>query len=243
MKKYDNLHRFQMIILNKLIFRPTARFSDLKIPGLSTDHLAYHVNELLKAKLAQKDRAGSYTLTDAGKEFSNRIDNETARMEVQGKRGVVLRSMKLERGKKMFLVNRRIKQPFYGYVGFHTGKVRYGETVYQTAIREMKEETGMNAKFYLMDIIHYIDYKPSGELLRDIYFYGMGGYDLSGKLIKNNEKEGVINFWATIPELREYKTYPGFWDRMSYWTKARKPNLNKFPKVPFDEQVRVIEEF
>ncbi len=211
------LHPVQMQILNKIIFKPNARFKDLKVPHLTTDHFTYHLKKLLELNLISKNK-NSYNLTEKGKKFVNTMDTELAKEEKFGKRGVLLRYAKpvVQNHKTVlkYLVYKRLKQPFYGYVGFHTGKVRYGESIVDTAFREFKEETGLTIVDYkLQGVYHQLNYKPDGTLLRDVYFYEFFIFKASGKLIKINKEEGVENMWVTKEELKKQKTYPDFWNK------------------------------
>ncbi len=231
-----------MLILRRLLFLPDARFRDLKVEGLTTDHLTYHINTLVKLKYVQKSENKRYSLTDIGKEFSNRMDERSGQLERQGKRGVLIRLTKMKGKSQEFLVMKRLKQPFYGCVGFHTGKIRERETVFRAAKRELKEETNLTAELYFIGVIHFIDYKEDGTFVRDIYFYTFDGYCPKGKLIKNNKDEGVKNYWATIKEIKKEKVFPGFWDDcggISWFKISKEPPKNR--KYLFHESVRVIE--
>jgi ADP-ribose pyrophosphatase YjhB (NUDIX family) len=179
-----------------------------------------------------------------GKEFSNRMDENSAHLERQGKRGVLIRLSRVNKNRHEFLFMKRLKQPFYGCIGFHTGKVREGETIIDAAARELQEETKLSAKLYYIGIIHYVDYKPDGSFIRDIYFHTFDGYHPKGELIVDNKKEGVENFWATMNYIKGKKVFPGFWDKageISWFNISKTPPRNK--KYLFYEKVRVIDEF
>ena len=207
------LHPVQMQILNKLVFVPKAKFSDLKIKSLTTDHFTYHINKLLDLGLIAKEN-GTYVLTEAGKKFVSIMDTERAKHEQFGKRSVLLRAVRERSGKLEYLVYKRLKQPFYGYYGFHTGKVRLGETVVEAAIREFKEETGLDMTHYeLVGVYHQIGYKPDGTLLRDVYLYEFNIFSYTGKLIELNKEEGVENKWLTKERLKGLPVYPDFWNK------------------------------
>ena len=220
------LHPVQMQILNKMIFKPKARFKDLRVKNLTTDHFTYHINKLLDLGLIIK-KDGEYILTEFGKKFVSIMDTERAVHEQFGKRGVLLKAARLKKGSKVFeyLVYKRLKQPFYGYYGFHTGKVRFGETIVDAAFREFKEETGLEIVDYeLIGIYHQIGVRADGTVLRDVYFYEFHIYDFKGKLLEVNKKEGVYNMWLTKNELKKVPTYPDFWNS------KLKLNWTHFPK-------------
>ncbi|MFA5776159.1 MAG: hypothetical protein WC988_01230 [Patescibacteria group bacterium] len=84
------LHPVQAKILNTLLFKTEARFSDLNIEGLTSDHFVFHVNRILALGLVEKNEKGKYSLTMTGKEYANRFDTEKAKVEKQPKVGVLL---------------------------------------------------------------------------------------------------------------------------------------------------------
>ncbi len=238
--KFDNLHPLQMFVLRKMMALPRARFRDLKIAGFTTDHVTYHIQALVKIGLIEKAADNYYVLTDNGKSFVGQIDEHTATLEGQGKRGVLVRLSKREKGKTLYLVNRRLKQPFYHYVGFHTGKIKEGESVHTAAARELKEETGLVAELHLVAVFHWLDYKPDGEFLRDIYFYVFNAFQPKGVLIENNPAEGVENFWVTLKELKTLKTFPGFWQKAML---LQRKSDRQGHTVKFVEKERVVSDY
>lgn len=240
--QYDNLHPLQMVMLNKIMTLPEARFRDLKIVGLSTDHQSYHIKALIKANLLAKATSGKYILTLQGKEYAGRMDEHTGKIETQGKRGVLVRLSKKEGNDTLYLVNKRLKQPFYGYVGFNTGKVKEGEAIYAAAARELREETGFSAELHLVAIKHFLDYKENGDFLRDIYFYVFNAFEPQGELLVAPEGEGLENFWITLDELKKEKTFPGFWEDPEFFGKKTK-RTRKDQAVRFLEKVRVIQDY
>jgi len=188
------LHPVQAGILRVLLFTPQARFSDLNVHGISNDHLAFHVRRLVELELLEKADE-RYQLTHRGKEFANRHDTDLPAMKIerQAKLGVSVGCVRTTNGVREYLIQQRLKQPYYGFHGFVSGKMRWGETVLETAARELEEETGLTAKFTLVGIIHKMDYAPDGGLLEDKFFYIVRGDDAIGTL--RAEFEGGRNFW------------------------------------------------
>lgn len=80
----DSIHPVQLAILKELLFRPSARFSDLNVAGLTSDHFTFHVHHLVSQGLVSK-KGTAYMLTTVGKEYANRIDTENSQIERQGK--------------------------------------------------------------------------------------------------------------------------------------------------------------
>lgn len=63
------------------------------------------------------------------------------------------------KGRREFLCQQRLKQPYYGFWGRLGGKLRWGESFEEAAARELMEETGMTATFTYKTIYHKRDYK------------------------------------------------------------------------------------
>jgi ADP-ribose pyrophosphatase YjhB (NUDIX family) len=198
MKLEIDIHPAQAEILNTLLFHPVAKFSQLNKTGLSTDHFNFHVKRLQDIGLVEKVSAG-YRLTIIGKEFANRLDTDEKKIERQAKLGALLVPVDTSTPQPKYLVQERLKQPFYGFYGFATGKIRWGETILETAARELNEETGLNGDLKLVGIHHKLDYKTTGELLEDKYFYVVRATSLKGKLTE--QFEGGRNYWLTADEI------------------------------------------
>ncbi len=198
MKKTGEIHPIQALILRDLLFKTEAKFSEL---NLSNDHFTFHINQLLSLSLVEKNLNGHYQLTTPGKEFANRMDTEKVVMEKQAKIGVLLVCIRKRGGKVEFLIHQRLKQPYFGFYGFHTGKIRWGETIEEAASRELQEETGFTAKVTLVGIKHKMDYSKDNNLLEDKYFYTFRCTICKGVLQENFE--GGRNLWLTKDEIRK----------------------------------------
>lgn len=196
------IHEFQISILRELLFKPQARFRDLNKVDITNDHFTFHINHLLKEGLVQKV-GGRYSLTDEGKEFANRMDTDALKLERQGKLGIALHAVRKNKGVTEYLVHRRLKEPFYGWYGSHSGKIRWGEHPIDCAKREFLEETGLTGKFTHKGIVHYHHYHKDGRLLEDKYFWVFKVDNLKGTL-KEKVPEGE-NIWMTEKEYRKLK--------------------------------------
>ncbi len=191
------LHPAHVAILHVLLFRPAARFAQLqKASELSSDHFNFYLKQLVDEVFVAKNKDGAYHLTVKGKEFANRFDTEERKVERQPKVAVCL-IIRREDGKQ--IVQQRLKQPYYGYWGRPTGKIRWGETILQAAARELTEETGLMADLAFEQVYHKLDYnKETGELLEDKIFFVISGTNPQGDLVENFE--GGRNAWMTRDE-------------------------------------------
>jgi len=195
------IHPIQVGILRVLLFRPEARFSELNTAKIPNDHFTFHLKTLLDSGLIKKGEDGLYTLTESGKEFANRFDTEASMpvIERQAKIGALVVCVDDSGPERKYLVQKRLKQPFYGFYGFVTGKIKWGETVEEAAIRELDEETGLSADLKLLAVKHKMDYTPEGKILEDKYFFAFLAEHPKGELIYSFE--GGENGWFTEEEI------------------------------------------
>jgi len=191
-------HDAQMAILRHLLLSPGAGFAELqKNTDLTSDHFNFHIKKLVDVGYVEKKDNGHYVLTRAGKEYANRMDTDDKVIEKQPKLSVVL---VIERADGKVLQQERLKQPYYGFWGFATGKIRWSETVLEAAARELMEETGLEADLREAGVFHKMDYdKETGEFLEDKYFMIVHGTNPRGELIEDDE--GHHNEWLSLEEV------------------------------------------
>jgi len=207
MSQNIEIHPIQAAALRVLMFKPIATFTELNTSKVSTDQFNFHLKQILKQSLVRKNQ-GKYELTPKGKEFTNRFDTDTkdVKYERQAKIGVLVAAIKKEKGKEYWLLQQRLKQPFYGYFGRITGKIRWGNTAEETALRELKEETGLTAgKVTFKGVEHKMDYDGEGQLLEEKFFFVYIAENLTGTLI--GEFEGGKNFWFTREEAKKQNEF------------------------------------
>ncbi len=193
-----DIHKAQVSILRELLFHPSANFAKLQKPtGLDSDHFKFHIKRLVELEYVEKTSEGHYTLTQKGKEYAHRLDTDENTIEKQPKLSVALI---VENKEGKFLSQQRLKQPYYGFWGRLTGKVRWGETLLETAERELLEEAGLTADLRVAGFYHKMDYrKNEGSLLEDKLFVIVYGKNPKGALITDDE--GHHNEWLTNEEL------------------------------------------
>lgn len=197
-------HEAQMKILRHLLLSPHAGFAELqKQTGLTSDHANFHIKKLLDEGFIAKNAEDKYVLSRMGKEYANRMDTDDNVIEKQPKISVALI---IENSEGKFLAQQRLKQPYYGFWGRPTGKIRWGETMVEAAARELMEETGLTADLSVAGFYHKMDYdKESGDLLEDKVFVLIYGKNPEGELIVDDE--GHHNEWLSDDELHERGIY------------------------------------
>lgn len=198
------VHPAQAKILLKLLFTKEATFTKLlKGTGLTSDHFSFHINKLTELTLVKKS-INQYQLTPKGKEFVNRFDTQKKVLERQAKIGVLVVCIRKNGETTEYLMQRRLKQPYYGFYGFVSGKISWGETAFETAARELKEETGLTANLMFAGVEHKTDYSQDNEILEDKFFFIFKGTDPVGKLIR--KFKGGKNIWMTYEQILNLDT-------------------------------------
>lgn len=191
------IHETQTKILRELLFHTEAGFAELQKPtGLDSDHFKFHISRLVELGYVAKQVSGKYSLTIKGKEHANKLDTDTHTVEKQPKLSV---GLIIENDKGEFITQQRLKQPYFGFWGRPTGKIRWGETFIEAAARELEEETGLTADLTVAGFYHKTDYKKDGTLLEDKLFCIVYGTNPKGKLIVDDE--GHHNEWMTLEEM------------------------------------------
>lgn len=203
----SNPHATQVSILRHLLFVPEATFAELqKDSDFTSDHFTFHVKKLVESGYIEKTTSG-YRLSVTGKEYANRMDTDENEIEKQPKISVVVVLERDNNGRREFIAQQRLKQPYYGFWGRLGGKIRWGESFEEAAKRELFEETGLTADFTYKMIFHKRDYKKAdGSLLEDKVFVIMYADKYEGELIV--DYEGGHNEWLTQEEfMAKEKTF------------------------------------
>lgn len=196
------IHDAQTSILRELLFVPAAGFAELQKPtNLSSDHFNFHISRLVELELVEKVGRGRYTLSPRGKEYANKLDTDAKTIERQPKVAVLLAVERLKNGRRELVFQERLKNPYFGYWGFPSGKMRWGETILDSAARELLEETGLAADLKILGLYHEHTYlKETNELMEDKMFFVVHCTNVRGELTENFE--GGRNRWLTHDEAR-----------------------------------------
>ena len=193
------LHPVQAKILNTLLFSTESRFTDLNPDAIDSDRFTFHLNRVIALGLVIKNDSGHYSLTPMGKEYANRFDTDKAKIEKQPKIGVLLVCSRNQDKNKEYLIQQRLKQPFFGYHGFPTGKIRIGETLMETAERELYEETGLKASMDLKAVKHKMDYSAEDKILEDKFFFVIHCTNAKGQF--KEQFDGGRNIWLSPKDI------------------------------------------
>lgn len=196
-----NIHDAQTSILRELLFHPSVSFAKLqKNTALSSDHFNFHLQKLIELGLVIKISRGTYALSIKGKEYANKLDTDNNTVERQPKTSVILVVEKQIQGIRHYIFQERLKQPYFGFLGLVSGKVRWGETIVETARRELMEETGLVADCRIAGVYHEIAYQSgTDDQLEDKIFFIVHCINPKGKMV--TRFEGGRNAWMKLDDV------------------------------------------
>ena len=191
------LHQTQNDILKDLLFTPQASYTSLqKNSGHDSDYFKFHITKLVDLGYVDKIQKGLYCLSVTGKEYANKLDTDVGTVERQPKAAVIIVA---QNGDK-FLLQERLKHPYFGFWGYPGGKIRWGETIMAAAARELMEETGLCATLSYKGVYHEIvKHEDTGEIVEDKIFHVVYATNTTGALLV--DFEGGNNAWLTQVEL------------------------------------------
>jgi ADP-ribose pyrophosphatase YjhB (NUDIX family) len=159
----------------------------------------------LETKKIIRKENGHYSLSDLGQKLSAFIEGDTGKKAVFPTFANVL--IIEEDGK--FLVQKRLKEPFFGYWGLISGKINFGLNMEECAKRDITEETGLVAEKSRMIGINQAKTFADGKLKYHHIMFYVRLSELSGELKKTIHKGE--NEWVTIDEFLKRERFPDPW--------------------------------
>ena len=114
------MNPIQEQVLRKLSMLPGSSFAHLR-QGES-NAFSYHLKQMKEAGLVRKEGDG-YVLTDKGREASRLYDTVSGEKELPP----VVAALTVVQHEGKLLVQKRLKEPFFGYHSFPCGRLKVGE--------------------------------------------------------------------------------------------------------------------
>lgn len=106
------------------------------------------------------------------------------------------------------LLAKRGNRNGYGLWSFPGGHVKHGEALRDAALRELAEETGVNAEIVrLLDTIEIVHKDPSGDIEAHFVLSVFLGNWLSGTAVADSDASAVK--WVDGAQVADLKTTPG----------------------------------
>ncbi len=211
-------HSIQLSILKHLLFKPKARFRDLNKSDLTNDHFTFHLKRLIELDLIKKEEI-FYQLTPKGLELAGRLDLKKMEIVRSPKVGVCLFITRINKGKTEILLEERLKDPSKGKAGSHTEKVKFGESIFETTKRCLKEETGLEGEFKYAGAIRVIRIRENYPFV-DVLLNYFKVNNPKGKL-KEQTKESR-NYWVPYKDALKLKnTYESYKEDLKLLTSKK----------------------
>lgn len=138
---YNINHHIQKYILSVLYRRKSARFRDLRKPGVDTNLFAYHLKLLLKNNFVKKLSDG-YSLDEKGLYYVDRISETNMKVRMQPK---IITMLVVQNSDGGILLQKRLKQPYIDLWTLPYGKLHDEDESIKTAVlREALEKVGLD---------------------------------------------------------------------------------------------------
>lgn len=139
------LHKNHVAILKMLRRNTSARFSELmRQTDLTSDSFKFYLRHLVERKYIEKNNNGSYQLTTKGKTFANSLNDEAKEIHKQPKLSIIaIISRTSPSGEREFLLQKRNRHPFFGFWGFISGPIAWGETAQDATLREVEKQANI----------------------------------------------------------------------------------------------------
>ena len=196
MKSEGKLHRAQSAILYTLQYATRARYSELQhAAGMESDVFKFHIRKLAYVGHITKADDGLYELTAEGKAFVSRLDKGTGREIEQPKSSMLM----VVRCGNYVLGHRRDREPFNGFWGIASAPVLRGIPLTESASRELRKQTGVEARFRVAGSYRVIDTNHRSTVLEDKIFAVMVA-DID-RLTQPHEWSGGYSEWMPVDAL------------------------------------------
>ncbi len=174
-------------ILRKFSKFQKLKFNDIK-DNFASNILSYHIKKLITKNYLRKEQ-DFYLLTDKGEERLSYLEAENKQLK-QPIHDVFL--LPYNEGK--YVIQKRTKRPFLGTVLPIGARIRMGDSIFETAKKKLKKDTGLKGDLHYKGIIDVKTFKEDKLFLHHIL--NVFTIDnITGNLIKSTPKGE--NFWMS----------------------------------------------
>jgi hypothetical protein len=176
--------------------------------GHTSDTFKFHLHKLIKLGYVVKlSEEGTYKLTSTGKRFANSLDEQHRTERKQPKLSVLIIGTKEGvNNEKLFLLQKRQRQPYFGFWGEITSPVRWGWPFLDVAAMALAKQTGLQAKLAIQGMRRTRDFNTeTEELFEDKLFIVIEATNLTGEL--RQDYPSGINAWMTLDQLKQETYY------------------------------------
>lgn len=213
------MHYIQQKIMHKLTLAEKARYSELRPPEIESNHFIYHLKQLITDKMVVKNTDGTYSLSNDGKAYADKVSLSSYRLRSQPK---IVNLIACKNDKGEYLLYKRKHQPFIGLSGFPYGKVHLGETIKASSERELKEKTNLATKLeHCGDV--YVTVFDGDTLITQTLFHIHTGSNPKGTL-KEETPIGYC-YWTKIDTKNKDQYFPGF---LEIYNLLKRPRKDRF---------------
>lgn len=181
-------------ILKRFSRHKKLKFNDLK-EETESNKLSYHLKKLIEENLLEKNE-DLYTLTDKGEEKLCYLEDKgSLKQPIQDVFLLPFRDGK-------FVVQKRTKRPFLEVIIPIGARIRKGESIFETAKKKFKKDTGMTGDLHFKGIVDTKTFKQDKLFLHHILNVFLID-NLKGELTPSTPKGE--NFWMTEKEYYSQK--------------------------------------
>jgi ADP-ribose pyrophosphatase YjhB (NUDIX family) len=227
----------QIKILANFLKKELLTYSEGKPNSISNDLYKYHLGYLIqKGIIDKKDK--KYELSERGKGIVQNFDILGIPQKLF-KVSVLVYLTRVREGKTEILMQKRMRQPYYGDIDTVSGKIVLGESAEDAAQRKLKHETGLSASVRFVGIIRKIRKNRSGNIFEDTIYHVCSAEKPEGELIVNNEYGE--NFWIGIEKAKKMveqnKTFGKYTKKLIDMVVKPLPQLFYFTEITTLDQI------
>ncbi len=198
MQPENSVNYVQAGIVRQLYFNDSLRFAELNVDGVPSDQFSYHLRQLVKYGVIEKNRYNAYQLTVLGRTRAIMLYPDKSTFVQQGFLGVRLVVTKVEASRRYILMQQRSAVPYKGKYATPGDRVLFGEDVQVAAARALEAQTGLSGTIALCGLHHLKDVYQH-DIVQDKYFFVCAVSEPQGTLLAQGPSGA--NMWMAYDDL------------------------------------------